>query len=219
MNTFVPKFSAIVIAALLLLGGCTENTEISDSATADQADAAAGNAAAEPNPDSATVSGSGDQDAAGRSTIDAVGAPAQSVEAIGMQLTWQVAGDQLQIELTGPTEGWIAVGFHATRAMKDADIYIGFVDGENTVMTDQFGTGLIAHAPDEELGGSSHVTEVRGEEAEGVTRIRFSIPLDSGDAYDQTLVPGETVPVILAWGRADNTSTGHGERTSLQITL
>lgn len=136
-----------------------------------------------------------------------------------MSLTWRVEAERLQITLSGPTEGWIAVGFRPSRAMKDANIHIGYVDGSDVVMTDQFGTGLITHKPDVELGGNSDIADLSGDESGGTTTIRYSIPLDSGDEYDQPLVPGETIPVILAWGRADNTTGAHRDRTTIQITL
>lgn len=151
--------------------------------------------------------------------IEAQPDSAQTVEAIGMSFTWRVDGDRLRIALTGPTDGWIAIGFLPTRMMKDADIHIGYVDGVTVVMTDQFGTGITSHASDEELGGASHIADLAGEETDGVTTIRYSIPLDSGDEYDQTLTPGETIPVILAWGRSDDTRSPHRERTRIEITL
>lgn len=147
--------------------------------------------------------------------------PFATAEAIGMTLAWRVADDDLEVELTGPTTGWIAVGFEPSRAMKDANILIGYVNGEETVMTDQFGTTMIAHRRDDDLGGTSDATVVSGSETGGETTIRFAIPLDSGDEYDQPLTPGQTVRVILAYGPddADDTQTYHEERAGLEIEL
>ena len=148
-------------------------------------------------------------------------APFATTEAIGMTLAWRVAGDDLEVELTGPTTGWIAVGFNPSRAMKDANILIGYVDGDEAVMTDQFGTTMIAHRRDDELGGTVDATVVSGSETGGETTIRFTIPLDSGDEYDQPLAAGETVRAILAYGpdEADDTQTYHEDRAGLDIQL
>ncbi len=147
--------------------------------------------------------------------------PFATAEAIGMTLAWRIAGEDLEVELTGPTTGWIAVGFNPSRAMKDANILIGYVDGDEAVMTDQFGTTMTAHRPDDELGGTGDATVVSGSEAGGETTIRFTIPLDSGDEYDQPLAAGETVRAILAYGPddADDTQTYHEDRAGLDIEL
>jgi len=207
MTHYRVSVAAILVIAILALVGCGGATE--QNATAADGAAATNGASASDEP---TTS----EDTA---VIEAQPAEAQTMEAIGMSLTWRVQGDRLQVALSGPTDGWIAVGFRPSRAMKDADIHIGYVDGDAVVMTDQFGTGLIAHTPDEELGGTTDIGDLSGEESGGTTTIRYSIPLDSGDEYDQPLTPGETIPVILAWGRADNTSGAHRDRTTIEITL
>lgn len=161
-------------------------------------------------------------------TADATGeaaapepAPFTSVEAVDMRLSWRVIDASLEVEVTAPTTGWVAVGFKPSRAMQDANILIGYVDGSNVVMTDQFGTTMTGHRPDEELGGTSDVDVVSGEERDGSTTIRFTIPLDSGDEFDQPLAAGETLPVILAHGPddADDTRTYHAARGGIEITL
>jgi hypothetical protein len=147
--------------------------------------------------------------------------PFATAEAIGMTLAWRIAGTELEVELTGPTTGWIAVGFEPSRAMKDANILIGYVDGDDAVMTDQFGTTMVAHRRDQEIGGSRDVLVISGSETGGETTIRFAVPLDSGDEYDQPLAAGETARVILAYGPdgADDTQTYHEDRAGLDIDL
>ena len=55
----------------------------------------------------------------------------------------------------------------------------------------------------------------------GVTELRFTIPLDSGDRYDRVLAAGKTYKVNLAYGRQgqDNFNAYHGARTQVEITL
>ncbi|MFW6355225.1 MAG: DOMON domain-containing protein [Spirochaetota bacterium] len=148
-------------------------------------------------------------------------APFATTEAIGMELGWRVVGDELEVRVSGPTSGWVAVGFKPSRAMADANILMGYVNGSDVVMTDQFGTSMSTHQPDDELGGRSDVEVVSGSETSRTTTITFRIPLDSGDEYDQPLAAGETVRVILAYGpnNADDVRTYHVNRTGLEITL
>lgn len=143
------------------------------------------------------------------------------VEAIGMTLRYEVVGEHLELELTGPTTGWIAVGFKPSRGMKDANILIGYVDGSEVVVSDDFGTTMTAHRPDDRLGGESHVEVISGSEDDNSTTLRFRIPLDSGDEYDQPLTVGETHRLIFAYGEngADDTNSYHAARGSGEITL
>lgn len=208
MTHYRVSIAAILVIAVLVFVGCGSDDAGNGAVATEHGAATADDAAA-----------ADEASAADEPAIEAQPAEAQTIEAIGMNLTWRVQGDRLQVALSGPTDGWIAVGFRPSRAMKDADIHIGYVDGDAVVMTDQFGTGLIAHTPDEELGGTTDIGDLSGEEIDGTTTIRYSIPLNSGDEYDQPLTPGETIPVILAWGRADNTSGAHRDRTTIEITL
>lgn len=144
-----------------------------------------------------------------------------SVTERGITLRWRVNGDALEVSVTAPTTGWIAVGFEPSRAMKDANILIGYVAGSEVVVTDQFGTTMVQHAQDSSLGGTTDVTVLGGSEADGATTIEFSIPLDSGDEYDQPLEPGSTIAVILAYGEdgADDLTSYHRDRAAAEITL
>lgn len=126
---------------------------------------------------------------------------------------------ELELELSAPTTGWIAVGFEPSSMMKDANIIIGaVVDGEVAV-EDHFGVSLFAHKPDTDLGGTKDVTPGSGSESDGRTTFSFSVPYDTGDAYDVPLVSGDTVQVILAYGNRDNFRNKHSYRTKAEITV
>ena len=144
-----------------------------------------------------------------------------SAEAIGMELLWRVVGDELEVRVSAPTTGWVAVGFDPSRMMKDANILIGYVEAGSAVVTDQFGITATGHRRDVELDGSDDVTVIGGTEAGGESELHFSIPLDSGDERDRTLVPGEEYRVILAYGEdgADDVESYHQNRGGVTITL
>lgn len=137
-----------------------------------------------------------------------------------MTVRHAVSGNDLLISVTAPTTGWVAIGFEPTRAMRDANILIGYVDRNGEVVVeDHFGNTMISHQPDERLGGETNVTVTGGQESGGETTIEFSIPLDSGDEFDRSLTPGRTTSIILAWGASDNTRIKHRRRYSGTIEL
>ena len=140
----------------------------------------------------------------------------------GFNLKWMAdSADMLHVALSAPTTGWVAVGFKPSSMKKDANLIIGYVKADSVFIDDNFGTSAVLHEPDTSLGGTQDVGDVEGSEAEGVTRISFAIPLDSRDKYDQKLVRGERVKVILACAPngADNFTYVHRTVASLTIEI
>ncbi|MFW5850138.1 MAG: DOMON domain-containing protein [Spirochaetota bacterium] len=144
-----------------------------------------------------------------------------SVSSAGVNVQWSISGDEISVQLAAVTTGWVAIGFDPTRQMQDANFIIGFVrDGEVTVR-DDFGIGRISHGPDVENGGTNDILSAEGEERDGVTVIRFSIPLDSGDPRDRPLAAGSSHTIIVAHGPngADDFTTPHVRRGSVEVEL
>jgi hypothetical protein len=144
-----------------------------------------------------------------------------TVTEAGVTLQWRVQGDRLNVVLSAATTGWVAVGFKPGNGMKNADFLIGYVDGSGAKIRDDFGVSAIAHRDDESLGGKSDIQDPQGSEQGGRTELRFSIPLRSGDRYDQPLAAGEEVRILLAHGPsgADNYNAYHASRGDARIRL
>lgn len=138
-----------------------------------------------------------------------------------VHLAWELGGGSLSVTVTAPTDGWVAVGFEPSMAMKDANILIGYVSGGEVQLRDDWGDGPTSHKPDADLGGTSDVTDVSGSESDGATTLSFTIPLDSGDAFDRVLAPGTTVKILLAYGRegADDFEGYHAWAETVEVDL
>lgn len=135
-------------------------------------------------------------------------------------LSWTIEAQELIMTVSARTTGWIAVGFNPTRMMRDANIIIGAVLPDGTVVVeDHFGTGLTSHRKDTEIGGTSNVRVISGEERNGSTTITFAIPLNSGDSRDAALTAGEKAVVILASAQRDGFTVKHNKRTKTEIGL
>lgn len=143
-----------------------------------------------------------------------------SVESEGITFQWIVHNTYLEVTVTAPTDGWVAVGFKPGTGMKDADIIIGYVEKNGTVVVDDhFGNGVIAHRADVDLGGEDSIITRDGTEENGTTELMFTIPLERSDEYDVRLEKGETLTVMLAYGNRDNLRAKHRVRTKVDITL
>lgn len=129
----------------------------------------------------------------------------------------------LRVKVTAPTTGWVAVGFEPLAFMNQANLIIGYVDGDTTAIRDDFGTGQVTHDADTSMGGTNDVEILLGMESETAeqTMLEFRIPLDSGDQYDKVLVGGNTYQIIFAYGfsHADDYTTEHAWAKSASIEL
>ena len=146
---------------------------------------------------------------------------ADQVEIAGVTFAWTTDDEFLYGAMWAETEGWVAVAFDPTNRMQGANYIFGYVmDGEVSI-ADMFGTkpaGPDSHPPDTTLGGTDDIVMFGGSEEDGVTLIEFKIPLDSGDANDNPLMPGTHV-LIAAHGPTDDFGTIHTSRGYGEITI
>lgn len=138
-----------------------------------------------------------------------------------VRLWWRHDGEFLYFAMEGDTQGWVSVGIEPTRAMKDADFLFGFVEGGEAKLWDAFGVGATGptHPPDDEIGGANHILEFAGVETDNMTRFELKRLLDTGDAYDKALVPGNSYAIIIAIGNADDYDGYHSWVRSGQLQL
>lgn len=128
-----------------------------------------------------------------------------------MRLWWRNDDNYLYIAMEGDTSGWVSVGIDPENAMQGANYLFGYVVGGEAQLWDAYGTAPRGanHPPDEDLGGTNDIVAFVGTEEGGVTRFEVQIPLDSGDAYDKPLQPGQTYPLIIAIGGQDDFNAYH----------
>ncbi len=127
----------------------------------------------------------------------------------------------LHVKVSAPTTGWVAVGFNPSMGMQDANVIIGYVKNDTVFVRDDYGSSPSSHSTDVSGNGESNLSNLEGSEANGETEIRFTIPLNSGDARDCSLMIGMTYTVILACGEdgADGFDMYHRTRTSTSIEI
>ncbi len=143
----------------------------------------------------------------------------KEVEVKGIIFQWKISEKNIDIVLSAPTEGWVAVGFNPSKMMKDADFLIGYIKNGEVFLRDDFGSGNTQHRADTDFGGTDNITIKGGSETDTATTLRFSIPLDSGDPKDRKLIQGREYKLIFAYGRDDSFISYHKVRAGLMITL
>ncbi len=141
----------------------------------------------------------------------------------GLRLWWTNDATYLYFAVEGDTSGWVAVGFDPERRMQGANFLFGYISEDGISLWDAYGTAPTGpnHPPDEDLGGTVDIITSAGVEENGVTRFEIQIPLDSGDAYDKVLEPGQTYPFIIAMGSEDSFNAysfeGRGRATGSRL--
>jgi hypothetical protein len=134
----------------------------------------------------------------------------------GMSLFWQNDGTYLYVAAISPGTGWVGVGFSNRPGKPGSNILLGAVADGMVTIQDNYGVTRELHLADK----TSSVASFGGSEDRGETTIEFVIPLASGDAQDTTLVPGQTVYVILAYQATRDSFTSEHTRYSMtQIAL
>lgn len=137
-----------------------------------------------------------------------------------MQFSWSIDGDQIMVELSAKTTGWVAIGFDPEKAMQGADVIIGAVKNGKVRIEDHYGDRKRGHSPDKKLGGESNVINPGGSETDGVTTISFTLKLDSGDKYDKPVQASGMSKIMFAYGAGkDSFKTRHPYRTIYEIDL
>jgi len=128
----------------------------------------------------------------------------------GYIVHWKNDAENLYMGLEGKAEGFVAIGFEPTQAMKDADMVMGWVSRGKATVLDLYSTGIYGpHPPDEDLGGTDDILEFGGTEADGWTVIEFKRKMDTGDEFDKAFRPGQTVDIIWSMSGTDSLAIRH----------
>ena len=132
---------------------------------------------------------------------------------------YRIDGANLVATVSCKTKGWIAVGFNPKNVMQNANLILGTVIDGKPVVSDEFGDGMFSHAPDTTIGGKNNIIAGDCTQANGVTTLSFTIPLDSGDPKDTKLAPGSKVKLIFATGATSDIKKKHKDDATTTITL
>jgi hypothetical protein len=144
----------------------------------------------------------------------------QGLAARDMRFLWTLQQDSIDIKLSAPTTGWLAIGFNPEKPenMKGANFIIGYVKGGTAQAFDHYGTTINKHKDDTKLEGQTDFANLSGSEEGGQTVLEFTLPLDSGDPMDRPL-SREKNHVLLAYGRSDSVVLKHRFRALLEVDL
>ena len=114
----------------------------------------------------------------------------------------------------------VGIGFGADPStMKNADIYIGRVVGDQVQLFDTYALDVGVPTNDTDLnGGQSDILFLSGTEADGLTTIEFRRKLDTGDRWDKPILNKE-IKVIFAYNPDTDYFLYHGPTRSASVSI
>ncbi len=143
---------------------------------------------------------------------------AHKLELNDMTVFWTLDGDQVHMELSAKTTGWVSIGIDPEDAMGGGDILIGAVKNNKVRIGDHFADRKRGHSPDEKLGGSNQVMDPAGKEENGVTTISFTRLVTASEEWDKPILTSGKTRVMFAFGTGrDSFVAGHHYRTIYDI--
>lgn len=122
----------------------------------------------------------------------------------GMTCTYEIQSDSIEIILEAPTTGWLGIGFNAKNDIVGSDLLLFRIRENHSEGEDQFVRGFQDHPTDRSLGGTTQFRLLEGEERNGVTKIKFRIPLQSPDSFDFKHQVRAPFWLILAYSVSDD---------------
>lgn len=132
-------------------------------------------------------------------------------------VAWTLEEDQIHMELSAETEGWVSVGIDPEDAMGGADIIIGAVKNGKVRIEDHYADRKRGHSADEKLGGENHVMNQEGKEKDGVTTISFTRSVAAAEQWDKPFNTSGKTRVMVAHGSRDSFVATHRYRAVYDI--
>jgi len=143
----------------------------------------------------------------------------KTIEKNGMTVSWQFRGDQIEIEVFAPTQGWVAIGFNESDQLKGTNLIMGNVKANHTKVSDRYIVDFGDHRSIETLNGINHLSEIKGEESKKGTTLQFNVCRKAKDKYHFDLVKDNSINLLLAYSQADDFDHHSIMRTSIKIKL
>lgn len=143
----------------------------------------------------------------------------QRVERNGMTVQWQYRDGRVHFEVTAPTHGWVAIGFSKTESIEGTYLLMGRVVGDRAEVVQHFTVRAGNYPPFSELGIWSTIAHISGEEKDGQTLVRFSLPVQAQSGYERNLGTGSIHYLHYAYSTSDDFNHHSRMRNQLNIKL
>jgi len=136
-----------------------------------------------------------------------------------MEVSWEIVGERIHFTLSAPAHGWLGIGFNENAGLKGTYLIMGNVKDGRPMVMEHYVLSPGDYRPILDLGGTSSLGDITGQEFEDKTTIRFSVPVMLDLIYKKQLGKGKSFHLLMAYSSADDFQHHSMMRTSAKITL
>jgi len=137
----------------------------------------------------------------------------------GITAEWHFNQNELCMELTSPSKGWLAVGFNNKRDLIGSNLIMAAQRNGKTAIEDQYITSLGTHPTVDDLGGSSHIAEASIDDFGNGKRLILKIQATPQDNFHYLLKSNQRIYLTLAYSTSTDFSHHSRQRESIWIQL
>ncbi|XP_066281067.1 protein Skeletor, isoforms B/C-like [Branchiostoma lanceolatum] len=146
-----------------------------------------------------------------------------------MHVSWTLAGENLDVELTGRVEDgdYMAFGVSGCNdrtCMVGSDVTVAWYDGDvpravdYTLKAYSQCSGASGVCPDDRVGGTDNNVNITGRQVNGITRIRYSRPINTGDTTtDKVIDPSQNMYISWAIGPINPSGVAAKHHTRVEV--
>ncbi len=143
----------------------------------------------------------------------------KSVRAGGMLFQWKIEQSVLRCKVSGPTIGWVAVGFNIQADLSGTNLIMGCVEAGQAIIEDRYIVQAGEHKSKLELGSQDSLRDRIGSQENSKTTLSFTLPLVAADRFSHSFEPGKPYHVLLAYSWETDFRHHSAMRTAVEINL
>ncbi len=125
-------------------------------------------------------------------------------------LHYKIDSTYIYLGIEARNSGWSAIGLDPEKGMKNADIFLIFIENGSLKVLDSYSTGIYGpHKSDSELGGEDNILDAKGRINSTGYVVEFKRLLDTKDRFDRPVVRGKEMTLIYAMAKSHNIKKKH----------
>lgn len=137
----------------------------------------------------------------------------------GMKVSWYYENNEIHFTIEAPTTGWLAIGLHKEKSLKNATLYMGRIKNNRGELSEHFTFSLGNYKSHQELNFESQLKLISSNETKTNSKLHFTVPIKAYNEYHKDLHKGQQYYMTLAFSRDDDYQHHSMMRTSIKIKL
>jgi hypothetical protein len=136
-----------------------------------------------------------------------------------MEVCWTITGNEINFKLKAPTNGWLCIGFNEKAGLKGTYLLMARVVNGKAEVVEHHTLSPGNYKDIQCFGEKAVVSSIQGSESNGVSEVRFSVPVHPTHKYAKPLKAGTSYEMLVAYSREDDFQHHSMMRSNIRITL